>query len=460
MASPGLIANVLQMQRQNQGGFQRGLAARREEQAKQQTREFQNRFAEAITQGDEQGAMDAAARAGDIGTAQQIYQGRQEANQAQRQAAIEMDEEFRAGLRESTAAGLEALYNSYADDPELLQAGVAQLADSLMMQYPEQYHPAIRQQAGQIIAASQQNPEALLTAASVLRGETVTGQQTDPARNLQETITDEETGEVFRITYDNQGNVINRVPLEGIRDLQGESETAEIVGAAVDSALQGMLTARSESQREEARQELGAAVGRLNSILITTRNVADAPNTAFGMRGRLGLFVGDLTSQVAPDQVSNRISEMVTGIDNPQLRDLYASTVASAASLIPTITGDTSGRYTDTEQRLARGLAAALEGMNSKQGLMEAYRHFVTLQMLEVNRTALRVGGNMPYSFYNADGSFAEQRYEEFLNATRRAGFSEDQINRILQDLTMANQSLFETARAFTGETFGAANQQ
>lgn len=221
----------------------------------------------------------------------------------------------------------------------------------------------------------------------------------------------------------------------------GNSATDALAGA-IGSLGANILEGRSA--RDRAAETATTSQQGVGTLLGTAREVSQAPEGAFGLRGQAANYA----SLVAPflgEDVADQAAQVISGgADTEQIRALMTRTRAAAASIIPVITGDESGRYTDREQALARELADSMDTMQSRSGVMEAMSILTALRIADVNRNSINSRGRPTYELVSPEGQMNNEAINELGSSLSDAGFTDAQVERMLRETMSMLQGQYQ----------------
>ncbi len=121
----------------------------------------------------------------------------------------------------------------------------------------------------------------------------------------------------------------------------------------------------TKAARDRIRQENENMEALLDEVSIAIGRNRDVPGAA-GIRGAGAEFIEGTLSQVpGVGNVASEVAEGITGVDATELSKIRTQGRLLVARMVPIVTGDTSGRYTEQEQQRTKEVEAQLEALRT-----------------------------------------------------------------------------------------------
>ena len=192
----------------------------------------------------------------------------------------------------------------------------------------------------------------------------------------------------------------------------------------------GRTRSQVGQEEQDRRDRQRTSQGNAQEILLTLEALSGVPEPS-GLRGAAGQALGGIIGQFN-EEAGNAVSRAFTGVDTAKLSEVRTRAKALASRLLPTITAEESGRFTDTERQIATEAVAALELAKTKG---EVIANLSTLFFTELRgqyRETRFFQQDPPKDLNNRDQAL------ELIDSLKKRGVPDDMILeqlRILKDI-------------------------
>jgi len=197
------------------------------------------------------------------------------------------------------------------------------------------------------------------------------------------------------------------------QDVSGDPRTPSQLGAAYQARVDAMVN------REQMVGELGALAGKLATL---------GPG-AVGLRGVVGNAVGGVIGNLYGRDAGDAASTLIAGEKAKDLQEVKVQAQSLVAKMLPTITGDTSGRYTEGEQLRAKQVQATLDKAKDKDQVMTSLGALLALELRAETRTRMVLEQDL---MFNPDDDKAIDNFARQLEAI---GFSQETVMKTMEGI-------------------------
>ncbi len=165
-------------------------------------------------------------------------------------------------------------------------------------------------------------------------------------------------------------NFVTRKTIDGVPDMSPEGilASSKISQSAPQVNITNIPEGRgreTKAARDRIRQENENMEGLLDEVAIAIGRNRDVPGAA-GLRGAgAELIEGTLSQIPGVGAAASEVAEGLTGVDATELSKIRTQGRLLVARLVPVVTGDTSGRYTEQEQKRTKEVEAQLEALRT-----------------------------------------------------------------------------------------------
>lgn len=242
------------------------------------------------------------------------------------------------------------------------------------------------------------------------------------------------------------GELVNLIP-PGATDLTGrrtlrrdDAIVDELIGqgwtrvgagnptGTPDELLGGMTKSQAGELVQERSERNRIAVETTGEILIALAGI-NGISVPSGFGAKLGELFGGIAGQVNED-LGNEVSQLFTGADTADLATVRTQAKALVARLLPSITGEDSGRYTEAERGFATEVEGALDLAQNKTQVMSNMTELVAMELRGMYRDARWENqGDYPFDL-NDDADI-----EKLNGMLAGSGIEQDRIFDILNQL-------------------------
>jgi len=191
----------------------------------------------------------------------------------------------------------------------------------------------------------------------------------------------------------------------------------------------GMGKKEIETSGAEARRGVG-------DIAVGERVLRSAQNTpgAFGVRGAVTETVGGLLGQINP-ALEQFTSAVVSGSTPEKVAEARSELALNVSRSLKQVTGDESGRYTDTERRIAEDTLRTNIGASQKQ-LIAATSTLLKLEYLSQDRNRMTAGLPPEFDLETKDGT------NTFGNSLLQRGYPQETVIDLIESMRDQRQQL------------------
>jgi len=202
---------------------------------------------------------------------------------------------------------------------------------------------------------------------------------------------------------------------------RGDRRTPQQVGSDQQDA---------KSKWEASRESANMFVSIMDKIVEYPGSTGIGAGLAGVAQATLGQEVFGASGQSAADSLSKRVA----GVTPQDLKFFVTERKLSVAQSIKVITGDTSGRYTDTEQRITREALASLELMTTPEEVLGASAVILKVHLQSELREGMKIGKEPRFDLTTDAGT------DKFRAFSKRVGLSEIATMEIYDSLDMIQQ--------------------
>ena len=188
-------------------------------------------------------------------------------------------------------------------------------------------------------------------------------------------------------------------PMGTAQDNTPESRALMAQGGILEPQTEALAANFAQTDKVLMRKNVAAVQQAENQLVKAQRAFDDwgkAPRSG-GITGSVAENFGGLLGQipVAGESMEDAINKMFTGGTTEQATRARTAALTLAADLLPEITGEESGRFTEAERELAFRTLRQLKATSSPAMVAEAFRVFIEASVNAADRERIR-GGNPP----------------------------------------------------------------
>jgi len=194
-----------------------------------------------------------------------------------------------------------------------------------------------------------------------------------------------------------------------------------------------------------ALESYNSSLSLVRNLTATTPEIAANPGS-IGTRGAVGLGVGGAVSVLWGPEAGDQVSRWIADNDIEKLGAVKARMQTLRSALVPILTGETSGRFSEPEREIASRAAGIIDKMETLadygRGATEvigAMKELTVASLENAYEQARRAPGvvNVPFDLNTEDGQVA------LLTALYEGGLDQDQRVRALKRLSRIQNSAY-----------------